>query len=59
MLHYARGGTQSYGCASECWEPMTMGWMVSQLMTDAGANALEPCAASYFMQLDGHRGDGE
>jgi hypothetical protein len=38
---------------------MTMGWMVSQLMTDAGANALEPCAASYFMQLDGHRGDGE
>jgi hypothetical protein len=54
------GGLQPNGTLRECCEPAMMGrWTMSQLMKESGANAFEPCAAEHFMQMNGHRGDGE
>jgi hypothetical protein len=43
-------------------EPLGTGvdgrWVLSQLIKQSRANALEPCAAGRFMQLGGHGEDG-
>jgi hypothetical protein len=34
-------------------------WVSSQWISQSRANALEPCVAERFMQLDGHGEDGD
>jgi hypothetical protein len=57
-MHAGRIASSRWTRSETLWTGDGGRWVLSQLINQSRANALEPCAAERFMQLDGHGEDG-